>query len=139
MPDRHAHTHRSIGRRLIVSSAAALAVLIWSPTMSALATTVEPDVVTTDATGSEPPTSDPGTTMPADTTPSDTTPTDTTPADTTPPATLVGVDPDLVGGDVALVAVVGLVVVLSLAAWWMVRRKDEGPVPDPPSSSGDLI
>lgn len=50
---------------------------------------------------------------------------------------LIGADPDPDSG-VALIAVVGLVVVLSLAAWWMVRRDDDRPVPpDPPA--GELI
>jgi hypothetical protein len=49
---------------------------------------------------------------------------------------LIGADPDP-DSSVALLAVVGLVVVLSLAAWWMVRRDDDRPVPDPPE--GELI
>jgi hypothetical protein len=56
-----------------------------------------------------------------------------------PSGEVVGADPDPDTGDVALVAIVGLVLVLSLAAWWMARRDDERPVPDPPPPSGDLI
>ena len=52
---------------------------------------------------------------------------------------LVGANPDPDTGDVALIAIVGLVVVLSLAAWWMVRRDEERPVSGPPPPSGDLI
>jgi len=69
---------------------------------------------------------------------------ETEPADTTattigPSGGFVGADPDPDVGDVALAAVVGLVLVLSVAAWWMVRRDDERPVSDPPPPPGELL
>lgn len=108
---------------------------VWATTE-----TTQPDDATEVATSEPDPTA-------VDTTQVDTTdvvdtgPENTAPADSTigPSDGLVGANPDPDSGDVALIAVVGLVVVLSLAAWWMVRRDDERPVPDPPPPSGDLI
>lgn len=62
----------------------------------------------------------------------------TTSVTETPSEELVGAEPDT-DGDVALIAIVGLVLVLSLAAWWMVRRDDERPVPDREPPPTDLI
>ena len=42
---------------------------------------------------------------------------------------MVGADPDLDGGDVALIAIAGAIALLGIAAWWMSRRPD----PDDPS------
>ena len=74
----------------------------------------------------------------------ETAPEETEPADTTATTIgasggFVGAEPDPDVGDVALAAIVGLVLVLGVAAWWMVRRDDERPVPDPPPPSGELL
>lgn len=124
MPDRH-HP-----RALVLVVVATLAVLgaPFAVTASTPPTAAPADVESPGVTAS--PTTDPADTAP-DTSPE-------TAPDTTigagPVDTLVGADPDPEVGDVALVAVVGLVVVLSLAAWWMARRDDDRPVPDPPPS-----
>jgi len=85
----------------------------------------------------------PGSTQPES--PETTEPEDTTPEDSTPDDTLVGAgDPD---GDidttVAVVAVIGFLLLLAVASWWMVRRSDPDGQPMPPQSGGaapsDLI
>jgi len=85
------------------------------------------------------PSDTPATTEPA---PSETT--SPAPDESTPDDTLVGAgDPD---GDidttVAAIAVIGFVILLGVASWWMVRRSDPDAQPMPPRSSpppSDLI
>lgn len=144
MPDRPPGRLGST-RRLLLVTFVFLGAIALSPSGVGATVNTQPD----DATGVE--TSEPGATevetTQVDTTDVDTTdvvdttPEETAPADTTtgPSDGLVGANPDPDTGDVALIAIVGLVVVLSLAAWWMVRRDEERPVSGPPPPSGDLI
>ncbi len=88
--------------------------------------------------------SGPATVEPPDTPPAtaEPTPPDTTPPDTTtspPDETLVGAgDPDgEIDGSVAAIAVVGFLVLLAIASWWMVRRYDPDREPMPPRPPGD--
>lgn len=88
-------------------------------------------------------------TAPSDTTPATTepAPSETTspePEEGTPDDTLVGAgDPDSdIDTTVAAIAVIGFVILLGVASWWMVRRSDPDAQPMPPRSSpppSDLI
>ncbi len=75
--------------------------------------------------------------------PPDTAPTTTEP--TQPDATTAPAEEELVGagdpdgdidGTVALIAVIGFVVLLAIASWWMVRRSDPDSQPMPPRPPG---
>ena len=127
-------------KRLVLVTLVVLGAIALSPSTVGATGNTQPD----DATGadtSEPNRTEAGATQVDTTEVVDTAPEETAPADTTigPSDGLVGANPDPDTGDVALIAVVGLVVVLSLAAWWMVRRDDERPVSGAPPPSGDLI
>jgi hypothetical protein len=115
---------------MAAACAAALAVLVVliPGSQPTLAASTSPATTTL---RSEPEPNDPSTTEPepTDTEPADTEPTDTGAPGTTADLGIIGANPDTDAGDVALIAVVGLVVVLGLAAWWMARRDhdDSGP------------
>ncbi|MAT06813.1 MAG: hypothetical protein CL424_17405 [Acidimicrobiaceae bacterium] len=68
---------------------------------------------------------------------------ETTDSETTETFAVIGADPDLDGGDVAIAAIIGLIGVLVLAAWWMVRRTDPdeefGAPVDRGESGSDLL
>jgi hypothetical protein len=98
----------------------------------------------------------PDTTTPATTTPATTTPATTTPASgpsteaqpdstvpraATEPSTTESGDRRSVSTVRVVIGVVGIVVLIGIAAWWMVRRDDEDDAPHPPgpSSYSDLI
>ncbi|WP_040493197.1 hypothetical protein [Ilumatobacter nonamiensis] len=90
--------------------------------------TVEDDQNEDDTPESEAPApeTDPPGTEPADTT-----------TDTAADLGVIGADPDVDGGDVAVIAVVGLVAVLGVAAWWMTRRRDPDDARSAPSATSD--
>ena len=92
-------------------------------------------IVSTPVAASGPATVEPPDTPPATAEP---TPPDTTTAP--PDETLVGAgDPDgEIDGSVAAIAVVGFLVLLAVASWWMVRRFDPDREPMPPRPPGDL-
>jgi hypothetical protein len=85
---------------------------------------------------------EPGTTEPAP--PETTVPDDSTPEESIPDDTLVGAGnpDDDVNATVAAIAVVGFVILLGVASWWMVRRSNPDAQPMPPQGgppSSDLI
>lgn len=93
-----------------------------------------------------------GAVAPSDTTPvstepappETTVPDDGAPDESTPDDTLVGAGTpdDDIDTTVAVVAVVGFVILLGVASWWMVRRSDPDAQPMPPrggSPPSDLI
>ncbi len=80
---------------------------------------------------------------PDTTTPSTDAPTETTEPpvdDTTVDDTLVGAgEPDSdVDGTVAAIAIIGFVLLLAVAAWWMVRRSNPDGEPKPPAQPTGL-
>jgi hypothetical protein len=120
---------------MAAACAAALAVLVVlipgsQPTLAAstspATTTLRSEPAPADTATTDTDTTGPEPTGPE---PTDTTPTDTGAPETTADLGIIGANPDTDAGDVALIAVVGLVVVLGLAAWWMARRDhdDAGP------------
>ncbi len=90
-----------------------------------------------------------GTVAPSDTTPATTEPAppETTvpaPEESTPDDTLVGAgEPDgEIDTTVAVIAIIGFVILLGVASWWMVRRSDPDAQPMPPRGGpppSDLI
>ncbi len=84
----------------------------------------------------------PATTEPAP--PETTVPEDSTPDESTPDDTLVGAGnpDDDIDTTVAVIAIVGFVILLGVASWWMVRRSNPDAQPMPPpdgSPPSDLI
>lgn len=96
------------------------AVSVSLPAAAVRAATVEPTETAPEATV-------PDTTEPTE-------PTEPPSEATSPEDTLVGAgDPDTdIDGTVALIAVVGFVILLAVASWWMVRRSDPDAQPMPP-------
>ena len=86
------------------------------------------------ATAARAATVEPTATAPEATVPDTTEPTEPPSEETSPGDTLVGAgDPDTdIDGTVALIAVVGFVILLAVASWWMVRRSDPDAEPMPP-------
>ena len=132
-------------RLLLIAFVLLGAFSLSSSPVEATTATTQPDeaieVATSEPDPTEVDTTEPDTTEVDTTDVVDTGPENTAPADSTVGSGdgLVGANPDPDTGDVALIAIVGLVVLLSLAAWWMVRRDEERPVPDPPAPPSDLI
>jgi hypothetical protein len=123
---------REVRRTGTAAGVAAMVALVWAVSGgSPVSATVEPsDSTPSTEAPSEPPPD--GTAPPAD--------------DTTPDDTLVAAgEPDSdIAGTVAAIAVVGFVLLVGVAAWWMVRRSnpDAGPKPPVPPSGpppSDLI
>ncbi len=74
------------------------------------------------------------TTAPPDTdAPPDTSPPDTSPGDADDPERET-VEEEDEGVDVAPIAVVGFIILVAIASWWMVRRDDADDQPSPPPS-----
>lgn len=76
----------------------------------------------------------PGSTVPGSTVPGSIVPDETEPEGTAPPTSLVGAgDP---GGELepaqVAIAIVGFLLLVGVAAWWMVRRDDPDTGPMPP-------
>lgn len=133
MPDRATRLERT-PRRVLFTVFVLLGTLAASPVAASTGTTAtSSDGTTSGAPETTAP--DPTGTSEPETTDSEA----TTSVIETPSEELVGSEPDTDRGDVALIAVVGLVLVLSLAAWWMVRRDDERPVADREPPPTDLI
>jgi hypothetical protein len=97
----------------------------------------------------EPSTVEPSATAPAPTEP---TPVDTTTPESTdvaadtvaPDTTIVGADEadDEINATVTTIAVIGFILLLAVASWWMVRRRDPDAQPMPPAHDvppSDLI
>ncbi len=81
----------------------------------------------------------PATVEPPETPPATAEPTPTDATTSPPDDTLVGAgDPDgEIDGTVAAIAVIGFVVLLAIASWWMVRRSNPDNQPMPPRPPGD--
>jgi heme A synthase len=82
---------------------------------------------------SESPTPDSTTAPPATDAPVDTSPADTSPPDADVPGDETTQEEDE-GVDVAPIAIVGFVILVAIAGWWMVRRDDADDQPSPPPS-----
>jgi hypothetical protein len=84
---------------------------------------------TTDPVTSEPDTSEPGTSEPATSEPTTSGPTTSTP--TTGSADSVEDEADPVDTTVAIIGTIGFVALIGVAAWWMVRRRNDDDEPHP--------
>ena len=129
-PDLAASTTAATPRR------SAIAVVVLSACFFAVGTAGTAAATMPGFNESATPDTTPATDPPVDTSPADTSPADTSPADTSPADTEV-LDGETVqeedeGLDVAPIALVGFVILIAVAGWWMVRRDDADDQPSPP-------